>query len=85
MEITGAFRTVCNQLSSGTGAFSVSEPAYNWNVGNNRQTQYQQANFKASNTWTGSTSNNSKVSSLYKDVTYVQPTAIQLRAKTRFK
>ena len=85
MNITGTFRTVCNQLSAGTGAFSVSEQAVNWNVGNNRQNQYQQATFTASKSWTGATSNNSAVSSLYKAVDYVQPTSIQLRAKTRFR
>lgn len=74
-NITGTLNTVCNQFSSGDGCFKdMRNSAYNWNVGNNRQTQYNTTYFNATNS-----------NSIYGASTTVQPPAIKIRVKTRYR
>ena len=73
-NITGGLWTVCNQFGGGSGCFTMSDSGYNWNIGNNRSTNFNRTSFNAA------TSN-----AIYGASETVQPPAVKVRVKTRYR
>ena len=93
MEITGSFHIMSQgayaEHATGSGAFAAYGKRFNstaWeNTGNNGNWKWTGTDFYASRSWTGATSDNSTVSSVYGSYeSGIRPTSLGLKVKTRY-